>query len=99
MSKTQRRAGLALLALSLFTGAISTGANAVTQATGPATCATEIRVASKTTGETYHRTSMAQYWYKGYKNNSGATSYTGFKNLDWVATDAPKIASSGYACR
>lgn len=91
-------AAFGVTATFLITG-VATGASAISQITGPVSCSTEVRVASKTTGATYHRTSVGQVWYKGVKNNNGATSYTGYKSLTFVQTDAPKIASSGYACR
>lgn len=90
--------GAALLATALI-GATATGASALIQTTGPASCSTEVRVASKTTGQTYHATVVGQLWDKGYKNNAGATSYTGWNYLQSVSTQAPTIASSGFACR
>ena len=77
----------------------ATSASAVTQLTTPASCSTEVRVASHTYGNTYHRTVMGQYWNKGFKSNSGATSYTGYTYLQWVSTEATTINSSGFACR
>ncbi|WP_448058952.1 hypothetical protein [Cellulomonas hominis] len=83
----------------VLTGGWTTSASALTQSTGVASCSTEVRVASKTTGQTIHATSANQMWDKGYKNNAGATSYTGYKRLQLVQTTAPTIASSGFACR
>lgn len=86
--------------------ALAAPAQALSQITGPASCSTEIRVASKTTGQTVHKTSAGQQWNKGVHHNDGATSYTGYKSLTWVQTDvtsasgAPAaIASSGFACK
>jgi hypothetical protein len=92
------------LAASIVAGAVlvissAGGASALSQSTSPAACWTEIRVASKTTGATYHSTSDKQSWYKGVKQNAGATSYTGATRLTTVTTEAPTIASSGFACR
>ena len=95
---------LTTLAAAVLIGVgLTAPASAVSQVTGPASCSTEIRVASQTTGTTHHRTSAGQYWNKGYKNNAGATSYTGYASLTFVQTDVvsspEKIASSGYACK
>ena len=98
MSRFSKRAGGAIIA-AVFLMVGATSASAVTQLTTPASCSTEVRVASHTYGNTYHRTVMGQYWNKGFKSNSGATSYTGYTYLQWVSTEATTINSSGFACR
>jgi hypothetical protein len=97
--KMKRRLFVVMSVSVLMVALGATGASAIIQSTNPAVCETEIRVASKTTGETYHSTSERQSWYKGVKKNAGATSYTGYAYLYYVATSAPTIASSGFACR
>jgi hypothetical protein len=99
MRDMRRRAGLALLAAAALVGGVAGSASALTQTTGAASCSTEVRVASLTTGLTYHSTVVGQVWDKGYKQNAGATSYTGWSYLKSVTTQAPTIASSGFACR
>ena len=72
---------------------------AVGQTTGPANCgAKEVVTASQTTGSTSHANSNRRFWDKGVKNNSGATTYNGVKNLRSVFVVADKIASSGFRC-
>ena len=95
---------LTTLAAAVLIGVgLAAPASAISQITAPASCSTEIRVASQTTGTTVHKTSANQIWNKGYKNNAGATSYTGYVSLVYVQTDVVsspyKIASSGYACK
>src|SRR6478736_4286469 len=85
---TRRRAGIALLATAVLVGGVAGSASALTQTTGPASCSTEVRVASVTTGQTYHSTVVGQLWDKGYKQNAGATSYTGWSYLKSVTTQA-----------
>lgn len=81
----RRRAAVAsiMTAVGLVLGSavVAAPAQAITPTPGPASCSVQIAVASQTTGATWHRTSMAQNWYKGIKANSGATSYTGYTYL------------------
>ena len=70
MSRFSKRTGGAIIA-AVFLMVGATSASAVTQLTTPASCSTEVRVASHTYGNTYHRTVMGQYWNKGFKSNSG----------------------------
>lgn len=99
MREIRRRTGAVLVVATVLVGGVAGSATALTQTTGPASCTTEVRVASKTTGQTFHSTVVGQVWDKGYKNNAGATSYTGWNYLKSVTTTAPTIASSGYACK
>lgn len=88
--------GLAAGALVVAAGVMP--ANAVTQTTGPAPCGNqEVVVASSTVGNTLHLISAGLVWDKGYRNG-GATTYSGYSSLRWVATDAPTINSSGFRC-
>lgn len=105
MSVKVRIAAVLSVAALLFGGSslgTETSASALSQITSNGvTCAktSEVRVASRTTGQTYHFSSLGQSWNKGVKQNAGATSYTGKPSLSWVSTTAPTIHSSGFACR
>lgn len=96
---SKRVAAATALVLGLLVPLTATGAQALSQITGPVSCSTEIRVASRTTGQTWHMTSAGHRVDKGVHYNDGATTYTGYTSLTWVQTDAPAIASSGFACR
>lgn len=75
-----------------------TPASATTQTTGPANCEiASVVIASSTVGQTWHMNSAGSVWNKGYRNG-GATTYTDWRYLRWVATEAPTIWSSGFRC-
>lgn len=64
----------------------------------------QVRMASQTTGNTTH-TAGSKVWDKGWKNNAGATTYTGMSaTVPWEvkATNlyepGPAIASAGVRC-
>lgn len=58
----------------------------------------ELVVASQTTGGTVHQAGT-KYWDKGYKNNAGATTYTGSYVQDPVKVTASiVIKSAGVRC-
>ena len=58
----------------------------------------ELIVASKTTGYTNH-VANGNVWDKGYKNNAGATTYTGGYWADGIrVTSSILITSAGTRC-
>ena len=87
----------------IFAGALVIGvsvapASATTQTTGPADCEiANVVIASSTLGQTWHMNSAGSVWNKGYRNG-GATTYTDWRYLRWVATESPTIWSSGFRC-
>ena len=98
MLRHRRKLLIAAMAIALATTGAA-AANAVVWGGTSSNCQynEQVRIAARTTGNTSHWAGGTT-WDKGYKNNSGSTTYTGMSGtVSWRVT-ATEVPSAGVTC-